>query len=391
MKVLLLVLDGGGDIGKPTPLERARKPRMNGLAKVGRVGLLDIGYRKEVNSDFGYLHLLSSYSKKEYPGRGYLEALGIGLKPGPDDICIRGNFATLDSQGNIVDRRAGRDETGLDTLAGKLDGMEIDGVHFTVRHSAGHRVVLVLSGKNLSENIVPNDPLRIGVPLPQIKTRDTRAKRTASVLNKFVRETHRILSQHPVNLKRVVPANVILIRNTGKRKDAVSFEKRFGLKACCIAGIPIAKGVARFLGMDVIEVPGANGMPSTNLAGKTKAAIRALKQYRLVFLHINGTDILSHDAKPELKRRFIEKIDRELGKLLERAPADLITVVTCDHRTASSPAFRGYRHLPDPVPVLVSGTGIKPNGIDTFSESSCKRGFKLKGNQLILFVKKLHT
>jgi 2,3-bisphosphoglycerate-independent phosphoglycerate mutase len=381
MKFLLIVLDGGGDIGKETPLSLANKPNMDSLAMEGKCGLLDIKYGKTVNSDFGYLNILGCYSKEGYPGRGYLEALGVGLKPGPGDLCIRGNFATLASNGNILDRRAGRDETGLEYFCEVLDGMEIDGVRFTVRKSAGHRVVIVLEGKNLSDKIVPNDPLKTRVPLPQAGARESQAKFTASVLNKFSSRVHKILAKEPENRKRKFPANIILIRNIGKKKEAKSFYQRFKLKGCCIAGIPIAKGVARFLGMDVIEVEGANGMPDTNLGGKFETVRNALKKYDFVFLHINGTDILSHDAKPVEKRRFIENIDKEIGKLEDSK--GMVFIITCDHRTVSDPKFRGYRHTPDLVPFLISGNEIKPNNVMKFDENSCRFGLKLERNELI--------
>ena len=384
MKFILIVLDGAGDLGKQTPLSLAKKPNMDSLAEKGKCGLLDIGYGKTVNSDFGYLNILGCYSKEDYPGRGYIEALGVGLKPGPKDICIRGNFATLASDGNILDRRAGRDETGLEYFCEVLDGMEIDGVRFTVRKSAGHRIVIVLQGKNLSDKIVPNDPLKTGVPLPQVGVRESKAKFTASVLNKFSSSIHKTLSKEPENKKRKLPANIILIRNIGMKKDVESFYNRFKLKACCIAGIPIAKGVARFLGMDVIGVEGANGMPNTNLGGKFEAVKGALKKYDFVFLHINGTDILSHDARPMEKKEFIEKTDREIGKL--KVSKDVVFIITCDHRTASAPGFRGYRHTPDPVPLLISGNGIKPNSVNKFDENSCRYGLKLEENELIPYV-----
>jgi len=384
MKFLLIVLDGAGDLGKQTPLSLANKPNMDSLAKEGKCGLLDIGYGKTVNSDFGYLNILGCYSKEDYPGRGYLEALGVGLKPGPGDLCIRGNFATLASNGNILDRRAGRDEKGLEYFCEVLDGIEIDGVRFTVRKSAGHRVVIVLQGKNLSDKIVPNDPLKTGVPLPQIGTREASGKFTASVLNKFSARVHKTLSREAENKKRKLPANIILIRNIGKKKDVESFRERFRLKGCCIAGIPIARGVARFLGMDVLEIRGANGMPDTNLDGKFEAVAKALKKYDFVFLHINGTDILSHDAKPVEKQRFIEKIDKDIGKLV--GLKDVVFIITCDHRTASTPGFRGYRHTTDPVPFLISGNGIKPNSVMRFDENSCRPGLKLERNELIPYV-----
>ncbi|RLJ06908.1 MAG: phosphoglycerate mutase, partial [Candidatus Aenigmatarchaeota archaeon] len=146
MPVFMLVLDGLADAGWPTPLALARKPNIDRYAFEGILGTLDIGYRGYVNSDFGYLNLLGCYSERDYPGRGYLEALGIGLDPGEEDVCIRANWATLDKDGNLLDRRAGRETLGLEELAGELE-MEIQGVHIAAYPSAGHRVVLVLSGK----------------------------------------------------------------------------------------------------------------------------------------------------------------------------------------------------------------------------------------------------
>jgi 2,3-bisphosphoglycerate-independent phosphoglycerate mutase len=388
-KFFLIVLDGGADTGKQTPLSLAKKPNIDSLAKNGTCGLLDIGYGKTVNSDFGYLNILGCYSKEDYPGRGYLEALGVGLNPEPGDLCIRGNFATLAPNGNILDRRAGRDETGLEYFCEVLDGMEIDGVRFTVRKSAGHRVVIVLEGRDLSDRIVPNDPLKTGVPLPQVLSRDMdrKGKFTASILNKFSSRVFKTLSKEPENRKRRMPANVILIRNVGKKRETRSFQERFHLKACCIAGIPIAKGVARFLGMDLIGVEGANGMPDTNLEGKFRAVADSLNKYDFVFLHINGTDILSHDAKPLEKQGFIERIDREIGELPGRKGT--VFIITCDHRTASAPGFRGYRHTPDPVPFLISGNGVKPGRLERFDESSCSKGMRLDRNGLLPYVMKM--
>src|SRR4030042_2209572 len=267
MKILLVVLDGAGDTGNQTPLSLADRPNMDGLARQGRLGLLDIGYRKDLDSDMGYLNLLGCYSKKHYPGRGYLEALGLDLNPGTRDVCIRANFATLDSRGMLADRRAGRDETGLEELAERLDGMEIDGVKFLCRKSSGHRLVIVLSGEGLSERIEPNDPKRTGVAVSQVTAKAQEAKFTASVLNKFLYRASKILSQEPINKKRKIPANTVLIRNAGRQKVTPSFESRFSLKPCCIAGIAIAKGVARYLGIDIIGGRGANGVPGPNLEG----------------------------------------------------------------------------------------------------------------------------
>ncbi len=396
MKIIMIVLDGAGDLpdsSGSTPISLAKKPGIDSLARKGQAGLLDMGYKgrnEDVNSDMGYLVLLGCYSKEDYPGRGYIEALGAGLEPGPDDIAIRGNFATLDARGNIRDRRAGRDETGLEELAEKLDGMEIDGVHFQVRKSSGHRVCILMKGKNLSDNIMPNDTQRVNVPLPQIKPKGIEAKFTASVLNKFIYRANKILSEDPVNRKRKMPANTILIRNAGRRVAVKSFGERFGLRACSVSGLAVVKGVCRFLNIDNIDVPGATGLPDTDLKAKADAVIENIKNYDFVFLHINGMDTLSHERNPEGKKKFLEKIDRiVLSELIkEIKPRENIYIITCDHRSASSPSYRGYEHLTLPVPALVSGNGIKPSGLKTWNENACEEGFHISGNDLMPWILK---
>ena len=227
MKIIMLVLDGLGDRGKNTPLSLANSPNLDSLMKNGRCGLLNVKYPKEVNSDYGYLNLLGYYSKETYPGRGYLEALGIGLNPGPNDVCMRGNFATLDREGNIIDRRAGRDETGLDKLAEKIDGMEIDGIRFTVKRSRGHRVIIIMEGKKASANITQNDPAdKTDNRVKQSMAKTPNAKIAASAFNKFITRSHKILSQDPINKRRRIKANIILARGIGKRTEVPVFRKK---------------------------------------------------------------------------------------------------------------------------------------------------------------------
>ncbi|MCK5022902.1 MAG: 2,3-bisphosphoglycerate-independent phosphoglycerate mutase [Candidatus Aenigmarchaeota archaeon] len=391
MKIFLLVLDGGGDVGQKTPYEIANKPNINMLAKNGKCGLLDIGYNSTPQSDFGYLNIMGLYDKETYPGRGYLEALGLGVEVGEDDLCIRGNFATLGPNGNILDRRAGRDETGLEDMCDLLDGTEIDGVHFEIKKSAGHRIVIVMrpldEKVSLSANVTSNDPEEKGVPVLQVKPKSPDAKFTASVLNKFAAKSNKILSAEHANIEREFPANVILMRGFGKRVDIQTFKDKYGMNSCCVAGIPIVKGVASFLGMDLITVHGANGYPDTNLEGKFREATEALQKYDFVWLHINGTDILSHDKKRKEKAEMIEKIDKEIGKMLEKIDlSENVIIITSDHRTASDPSYPHYRHTKDPNPILISGANIKPDNIEKFDEVSCSKGFTINGNGLIPFI-----
>ncbi|MBI4173819.1 MAG: 2,3-bisphosphoglycerate-independent phosphoglycerate mutase [Candidatus Aenigmarchaeota archaeon] len=388
MKYVLVLLDGGGDrpdANGNTPLSLANKPNIDMLAANGMVGLLDIGYGKDVDSDFGFFTILG-YAKDEYPGRGYLEALGANLQPKDDAICIRGNFATLDGNGVLIDRRAGRDNTGLESLVEAVDGMEIDGITFRIVKSAGHRVVMVLEDRRLTDGVLSNDPRVVNVPLPEVKPKDDAGKFTASLLNKFVRKAHQVLQKHAVNAKRECPANVILIRSVGKKRPVQSFQERFGLTGCCIAGIPIADGVARYLGMDVIKLPGSTGYPDTNWDAKVAAAITALGKYDLVWLHINALDILAHDKKRVEKTAYVKKIDDGIGRIIKAAGKDTAYILVPDHKTVSLPDFGKYEHVADPVPVCISGPGIKPNGVGKYDEQSAERGFKLEKHALLGFV-----
>ncbi len=395
MKILLIVLDGAADLGERTPYQTAKKPTMDSLAKNGICGLLDIGYRGTPQSEFGYLNILGFYSEVSYPGRGYLEALGLGVEDvGENDVCIRGNFATLAPNGNILDRRAGRDEKGLEELTEKLDGMEIDGVHFEVKKSAGHRVVIIMKPLDekirISDQVVSNDPERTSVPVMQIKPKKPEAKFTASVLNKFVSKSTKILSQERVNRERKFPANLLLLRGFGRRRSVETFKDKYGMSSCCVAGIPIVKGVASFLGMDIITVHGATGYPDTDLGAMFRETLESLQKYDFVLLHINGADILSHDSRREEKAGFIEKIDKGLGEVLSKINMkETVVIITSDHRTASDPSYPHYRHTRDPVPTLISGGGIKPDRIEKFDEVSCAGGFFVKGNGLIPFILKL--
>jgi len=376
-------------------MQKTNKPNMDSLAKNGICGLLDIGYKQTPQSDFGYLNILGFYSDVSYPGRGYLEALGLGIEDiGENDICIRGNFATLADNGNLLDRRAGRDEKGLEELTEKLDGMEIEGVRFYLKKSAGHRVVIILrpidDKVKLSDQVTSNDPEKTGVPVMQIKPKTGEGKFTASVLNKFVSKSNKILSGEQVNREREFPANVLLLRGFGRKKAIETFQEKYGMNSCCIAGIPIVKGVASFLGMDIITVHGATGYPDTNLRAKFRETFESLQRYDFVLLHINGTDILSHDKKREEKAKFIEKIDRNFGEILKKIDMkETVVIVTSDHRTASDPSYPYYRHTRDPVPILISGSDIRKDKIERFEEVSCAGGFFIKGNGLLPLVLKL--
>ncbi len=392
MKYLMIICDGMPDEGGKTPLSQAYHPGLDFLAVNGKTGTIDLKY-EIVDSDIGFLKLLGCY--EDYPGRGYLEALAAGIECDENDVFIRANFATLGGDNLLKDRRAGRDETGLDELAKKINGIEVDGIRFVVKRTLGHRMVVVmksLDGKRLSDQIIGNDTKAVGVHVKQIKAKKPNAKRTASALNKFVYKTNKMLSAQGVNEKRKVRANFIIIRNAGHKTETPSFKQRYRLSACCVAAHPVMEGVAKFLGMDFIKPEGANGLENTNLDSKLASTMEMMKTHDFVLLHVNGFDQMSHDRDPERKKRFIEKFDASVvKKILEKINLnETVVIVTSDHASASSPGYKGYEHLKNPVPVVVCGDGVRADGSKKFDETNAEKGsLKIKETDLLKTVFRL--
>ncbi len=379
MKSLLIVCDGMGDrlTDGRTPLEAAKTPNMDYLAKEGICGIMDtVGAGIRPGSDTSHLSLFGYDPFKVYTGRGPFEAYGAGLDLEKGDVAFRANFASL-RNGLIVDRRAGRDEEGLDELSRELEGMEFAGVKILFRRCKGHRAVIVFRGKDLSCAVSETDTDEVGVaPNKSVPLdKDPRSKRTADVLNKFTERASQILEKSAVNRKRVsegkLPANIVLARGAGMRPDIQSFEERYGIKAACVSATSLIIGVCKALGMDVIKVPEANGHVDSDIGKKAEAAIKALEKYDFVFLHIKGTDEASHDGKFDAKKEMLERIDKEvIGPILKKVDLKNTTIVlTADHSTP----LRLKQHSADPVPLVIFGD-VRTDDVSKYAERSCAKG-----------------
>jgi len=378
-KILFIVLDGLGDkpikeLKNRTPLEAAVTPNLDGLAQKGRCGLLDPYFTKALpTSEESHFALFGYNPHKLELARGIFTAKGAGIKLKKGDVALRGNFSTVGKDLNIVNRRAGRiKETG--PLVAALSGMKIKNVSFLIKPAGEHRVGIVMRGKRLSSKISDGDPhyahlgSRVTKIVPLDKSKESAF--TAQVLNEFLERAHEILKVHPLNearKKRGLPqANYILVRGASSPRKIPSFSARYGLKACCVAGKILYKQIGEILGMKVLKVKGANGLVSTNLTGKVKAVLKALKEYDFVFLHIKATDSLAEDGDFKGKKKFIEKIDSHFGPFLRLK--DTIIVVTGDHSTCCSLK----RHCKEQIPVLISGAA--EDDVKKFSEKSCSKG-----------------
>ena len=387
MKGILVIADGLGgrltDWGNATCLERARTPNLDELARRGATGLMDpIAPGVRPGSDTAHLSIFGYDPYKVYTGRGSFEALGIGMDVRPGDVCFRANFATVEERDGkliVLDRRAGRLAEGKE-LEKVLAGLDLSrfGVQAFFRASTEHRGALVLRGEGLSAAVSDTDPHETGVEVAKAEplTEDEAARRTAEILNEITRQAYELLKDHPVNRKRIQegkpPGNIILLRGAAVMPHLVTIPQKYGIKGACIAGGALYKGVARAAGLEVLEVPGATGDLKTDLVAKAEAALKALEDYDLVFVHIKGTDNAGHDQDPQAKTGFIERIDREFfGTLLEGLDLGSVNLAfSGDHTT---PIDYGD-HTPDPVPVLFVGPSIRPDRVERFGERAAAEG-----------------
>ena len=397
-KGLMLIQDGLGDrpiyrLGRRTPLEAANTPNMDNLARNAVNGLVDpLAPGIRVGTDVGTLALFGYNPLRTYWGRGPIEAMGINMKLVPQDVALRCNFATVDDQMRVTDRRAGRIREGTRKLAGALDGLDVsDDIEVVFKEATEHRAVLVLRGEKLSPEVSDTDPgpsnagervRRCEPSEPGLKL----AQRTADAVNRFVERSHEILKDHPINKARAhegkLPANIVLTRGAGCALKMRSITERFGLKGACIAGESTVVGVARMAGFDIFTSPRFTANVDTILDEKARYATEALKVHDLVVLHVKGTDILSHDNRPLDKMHFIEKIDEMLGILLSQIDDNVYVGLAADHAT---PCEVG-EHTADPVPVTIYGPDVLTDNVSGYSERSCQRGglCRLTANQFLL-------
>src|ERR1051326_1971751 len=327
-KVILIVFDGLGDrpiseLDNKTPLEAARKPNLDKLAANGITGMMwSVGRGQAPGSDVAHLSLFGYDLHEHYAGRGPIEVRGLGMELQHGDVALRGNLGTVDKSGKIIDRRAGRIQDTTDFVKG-LDGTTIEGVKFLVRPGTAHRVGIIMRGPGISADIVDPDPHTEGAQIsePQARNKSPEAVRTARVLGAFLKTAATQLGDNPLNETRVklgkLPANYLLVRGAGYYKHVPRFEDRYGLKAACIAGAGLYKGIGAYLGMDVVEVPGATGVPSTNVRAKFTVAKQILASHDFVFVHVKPTDSLAEDGNYAGKKDFIEKIDDAAAELLQ--------------------------------------------------------------------------
>lgn len=382
-KAVLLIADGLGDrpikeLGNKTPLEAAVKANLDKFAAEGECGLMDpIAVGVRAGSDTSHLALLGYDPYVYYTGRGPFEAAGIGMDVRRGDVAFRCNFSTVGDNMVITDRRAGRITEGTDQLAAAVNGMEIEGVQIIFKESVAHRGALVLRGEGLGADITDTDPHHENAAVltaQAIDPNDAASAKTARVINEFVRKSYELLKDHPVNKKRIAegknPANIILPRGGGIGPNMESFEKEYGLKAACVAETGLINGVAKYVGMDLTEVPGATGGADSNVLNMAKAIVDRLRDYDFVLCNVKGADVGGHDNAPQVKIDMIKKLDEMVAYLMQNVPAGTYIVLTADHSTPCAL----MDHSGDPVAITFWGEGVRTDRCEHFDERSVTAG-----------------
>ena len=359
-KIVLVVADGLGGLpkeaGENTELETANTPNLDACAREGVCGL-STPVLPGITPGSGPGHLaLFGYDPLECKiGRGVLEALGINFPVGARDVAVRGNFCTLDDKGLIADRRAGRPGTDrCVAMCRKLATIKVPGVEVFVEPVREHRFVVVFRGDNLGDKVNDTDPQQVGAAPLLAVGEDEASQHTAKAVNQFVIEAGRVL-------KHDAPTNMVTLRGFARYPKIATMQEIYGLKAACIAVYPMYKGLARLVGMDVVDA-------GATLAEQVETLKKLWDKYDFFFLHYKYTDSTGEDGDFDAKVKMIEKFDAEIPKIRANNPDVLI--ITGDHSTPS----RLKSHSWHPVPTLLVAKTCRPDGIVEFGESSCLRG-----------------
>ncbi len=395
-----MLLDGIGDLPHPdlnnlTPLESAITPNLDKIASNSISGqVTSVGKGIAPQSDIAVFNMLGyNFKDKKYVGRGVVECIGCNIDFKEGDLALRGNFATIDSNKKILDRRAGRtiskdDAESICELINK--NVKIDGVDIKVKPTIGHRVVLHIRKKNsvLGENITNTDPAYdkidgIGIAKSNsdkdiyVNNSDYTkedSKTASEIVNDFSNQVIKLLSDCEVNKKRtdkkLLPINCILLRDAGNRYPSLtSINEKYGLNFASLVDMPVEIGISKIL--DIIYYPAGD---STQYELKANTLLNKLNLHDFFYVHIKGPDEFGHDGDAKGKIKNIEEIDKRFfepllrGLINQNTPVNFI--ISGDH---STPCIK-KAHTDDPIPIIISGKNIKSDNTARFTESFCKNG-----------------
>lgn len=361
-KIVMVVMDGVGDIpnrdyDNKTPLEYASTPNLNALAKESVCGRhIPVLPGITPGSGPGHLGIFGYDPVNTVIGRGVLETVGLGVELKHGDVAARANFATIDDNGIITDRRAGRIPTEKNRELCEIlkQIKEVDGVQIIIEPGKGHRFVVVFRGPNLNPAINDTDPQHEGMAPLKAKAQKEGAEFTASVINKFIERANELIKDRH-------PANGILLRGISSRPRIPGFKEKYKLESAAIAAYPMYRGIADLLGMTLLPAP-------DSIEGLFETYLEFHNKYDYFFIHVKGTDQAGEDGDFESKVSVIEKVDRALPVLLSKKPN--VLAITGDHSSPCSLRSHSWH----PVPVLISSPFCGADDTTRFTENQCNTG-----------------
>jgi 2,3-bisphosphoglycerate-independent phosphoglycerate mutase len=359
-KIVLLVIDGLGGLPRPdsgrTELETAHTPNLAELASMGTCGLTDpVSPGITPGSAPGHLALFGYDPLKFEVGRGILEALGIDFDLKKGDVAARGNFCTIDKNGIVTDRRAGRISTEENAkLCQKLGKIALDGTELYVVPVKEHRFLLVFRGEGLTGDASDSDPQQVGVAPLNVVGHSPKGKKTAKLANEFITKAKAILADSH-------PANMVLLRGFSQHPSLPTMNEIFKLNPAAIAAYPMYRGLAKLVGMKVLNT-GSTLVEEFNTLGQHYA------EHDFFFIHVKKTDSTGEDGNFEAKVRALEEIDKLLPKITNLNPDVLI--VTGDHSTPAM--LKG--HSWHPVPIIIYSKWCRTDHVREFGETACTSG-----------------
>ncbi|MFA5349762.1 MAG: alkaline phosphatase family protein [Candidatus Omnitrophota bacterium] len=422
-KILYIVLDGLGDLplkqlGDKTPLEAALTVNLDRLAQKGKTGIVyPVGKGIAPESDIAVISLLGYDAHKYYTGRGPLESFAEGLAVNDGDVAFRVNFATVADNGKTIqDRRVGRNLTTEEAvaLAKEINSkVTLSSATFEFKSTIGHRGILVIRGmhQKLSGWITNTDPaydregvfgvakekfenmVSVSSPMPGYEN-SLEAQEAAKLLNEFTEKSIKVLNAAAVNKRRVsegkMPGNLILSRDAGDHlPEFAPISSVFNLRFGSFVQMPVEKGIALLTGIDIIDVPQSSGHLDVDYPIWAKIALGSIQKYDGIYVHIKGPDEPAHDGDFQKKKECIEAIDKYFfsSLLSELDLANTIIAVTADHSTVCAVKA----HTADPVPLLICGGNIQPDGSMSFSEQAAKLGSigEILGREILPLLVKL--
>ena len=399
--MIYVLLDGVGDLPHPdldgkTPLQAANTLTLDKIASNGSIGeVISVGKGIAPESDIAVFNMLGyKFNYTDYVGRGVIEGIGIGIDFKDGDLALRGNYSTLNEEGVIIDRRAGRqiEREDADGVAKEIEAkikFSHPNTSVVVSPTIGHRVTVRIrvDSRKLSSKITNTDPaysniggmgvakavgdfLKIEKCLPLEETEDS--KFTANLVNEFSEKSISILKESKINKKRQEQnkkqLSCILLRDAGnKLPDVIPINEKYAMKFSCIVDMPVELGISDVLKMKTFEAGGL-----TDYEEKARVAAKAMETQNAIYVHLKGPDEFGHDGDAIGKMKNIEEIDQRFFKtLVENIDSSKVAIIiSADHSTPC--IYKG--HSDDPVPILVSGDFIKNDGTTRMTEEQAKKG-----------------